>query len=216
MSKPRVEIDDAVGEEIVVEDLAVAQRQHLDRNRVDLLVQIRQLQRWQCRQQFGRIGRLLQTLERCGVVDDGLQFGLVHQRPRSVETRTLLVLQSPVVVRVRLHHHGGAMGVVEQIGANQRLEIGRIVGQPLLDRGQRRFEGQRGQRILIVEPGRQRAHHQQQATRIGAGVVLAQAELDGVERGFDHLRLEALVGQVGQACPGSALPTRPHRPRPCP
>ena len=82
--------------------------------------------------------------------------------------------------------------------ADEAAQVGRVGRQSLPERRQRRFESQRGERVAVVEPGVERPQQQRQAARGAAGVVLAPAELDGVQRRDDHGRVEAVAGQVGQ------------------
>ena len=90
------------------------------------------------------------------------------------------------------------MSVVQEGLFDQSFKVTRVGGQLLLDRIQRRFKCQPLQRIGVVQPGRQRVQHQRQAAREGARVVLAQTELDGIERGLHHIALNAGAGQCGE------------------
>ena len=99
------------------------------------------------------------------------------------------------------------MGVIEQVVTDEAAQIGRVGRQRLPECRQRRFEGQRGQRVAVVEPGVERPQQQRQTARGAAGVVLAPAELDGVQRRGDHGRVEAVAGQVGQRAQDERLDT---------
>ena len=78
------------------------------------------------------------------------------------------------------------------------LEIAFSRGEPRLYRGERRGEGERGERIAIVQPGLERAQHQTDAARKGTGIVLAQAELDGIDGGFHGQPVDAARGKVAE------------------
>ena len=63
---------------------------------------------------------------------------------------------------------------------------------------ERLLEGQRSNRIALVEPGRERLEHHGQAARKTPGVLLAQAKFDGVEAGGDGLRVKTILCQLGE------------------
>ena len=87
----------------------------------------------------------------------------------------------------------------------QPLEIALAARDACLDGGERRLEGERRQRIAPVQPGAQRPQHEHDAARKRAGIVLAQTELDGVERGLDGQWIDALIRQRADGVGDQAL-----------
>jgi len=76
--KAQVEVDNAIGEQIVVEQLPLAQRQMLNRDAPDVPVEVGQRQGGDGRQRLRRVGRLLDAAQLLRVGDHGLEG-----RPRS-------------------------------------------------------------------------------------------------------------------------------------
>ena len=107
-------------------------------------------------------------------------------------------LLPPGQLGVRLQDDRHAVGVVQQVAANEAAQGGRVVGQRRLERRQRGLESQRGQRVAAVEPGAEGAQQQPQPARRAAGVVLAQLELGRVDHGGNHRRINAVGGQLRQ------------------
>ena len=99
---------------------------------------------------------------------------------------------------IRQQHHGGAVRVVEEMGADGLLEELLAGGKALLDGGKRRFPGQRGQRIAVIEPGGERLDHGRQTTREAAGIVFAVGEFHTVDGGLHGGGGDALFHQAGQ------------------
>ena len=81
-------------------------------------------------------------------------------------------------------------------GLDQLLEHALAGSELRLDPGERALETQRRQRILVVEPGAERAEHQRDAARERAGIVLAQRELGRVHRRLDGLGIDPLAAQL--------------------
>ena len=90
------------------------------------------------------------------------------------------------------------MGIIEQVALDQTLHTVTIGRQLLLERGKRSLEAQRRKGVAIVQPIGQDPQHQHQPPRIGAGVVLAQAELRGMQCRIDHPALDAPGGQIAK------------------
>ena len=90
--------------------------------------------------------------------------------------------------------------IVDEVAAQQALEIALAARDARLDGGERRREGERRQRIAPVQPRAQRAQHEDDAARERAGIVLAQMELDGVERRLDGEGIDAVPGERCRWC----------------
>ena len=194
----QVHVQDAVGEEVVIEQRAVGHVADGDGNRLVRAVEVGQLERREARQVLGRVGALLACLERGRVGDDGLNLFRRHGRFGRVELFPLFGCQPVVMRRVRFGHHGQAMRVVEQVGADEATQEAGVFGQAALDHGQRQLVAQRLERVAAVVPILQGAHVEAQPTREGTGVILAQAELNGIERRFDHVRIDAVGRKLFQ------------------
>ena len=102
------------------------------------------------------------------------------------EPRLFLLRLALGLLLVRPQDQDGAVRVVDEMAADEVLEIALAAGHARLDGGERRLEGERRQRIAPMQPGAQRPQHEDDAARERAGVVLAQMKLDGVERGFER------------------------------
>ena len=153
----------------------------------------------------GRVGRLLDALERVGRFDRRLDVLFAHAGAHLGEPRVFLLRLALGLIPVGLEDHDGAMPAVDEMPAHEVLEIGLAGGDLRLDRGERRREGQRRERIAPVQPGAQRAQHEHDAAREGAGVVLAQMEFDGVERRLEGGGVDALGGERRHGVEDQAL-----------
>src|SRR5262249_20065409 len=98
-------------------------------------------------------------------------------------------------IPVGLEDQYGAVAIVDEVALEQPLEIALAARSLCLDGGERRLEGERRQWIAPVQPGSQCPQHEHDAAWKRSGIVLAQAELDGVEGGIDGQWIDALVGQ---------------------
>ena len=78
--------------------------------------------------------------------------GLSHAGAHLRKVRLLLFLLAFGLLLVRLEHDDGAVGIVDEMLAQQVLEIALAAGDAGLDGGQRLCEGKRGQRIAPVQP----------------------------------------------------------------
>jgi len=195
--KAQVEVDDAVGEQIVVEQLPLAQRQMLNRDAPDVPVEVGQRQGGDGRQRLRRVGRLLDAAQFLRVGDHGLEVGLAHGGAGCGQTGLLRRLALGAGAWVRDQGDRRAVRVIQQVAGDQLLKV-TPGGDAGLDPLQRRLEGQRVQRIAAVQPDGQHADHQRQPAREAAGVSLPQLEFDRVHGSLDHLRIDAVAGQGGQ------------------
>ena len=88
------------------------------------------------------------------------------------------------------------MWVGEQVLLDHFLKISGIFLEACPHGGEWLFERERGYRITVVEPSLERA--QNSADAAGPGPVLAQRELDGIERGVCSCGIDAQSDQVLQ------------------
>ena len=167
--------------------------------------QVLQTQQGDGGQRLGRIGRLLGATQGLRLFPEGLQFLPAHGAPGRLQAR-LFVRQALFLGRgIGLQQHRGPVRVFQQPLANQRLKPGLAVGNAALEGGQRRFKSQRRQRVAVMEPAGHGAQHQGQPARKAAGVVLAQAKLDGIDGRLDHFGLNARGRQGLQGVQNQAL-----------
>ena len=198
--KAEIQVGDAVGGQIVEEQIAAREGAQFRGDGPVLGGQVGHGQARNGLERFGRVGLGLEALELGRVVDDRLD-GLRRQGLLgSLEPVGLGLGLGPGQLLVGLQEHGGAVRVVQEKPGQQFLEDLVAVFQPRLDVGQRFLEGQQGQGIalvfaVIVEPGGQGLEHERQAARIGAGVVLAQGELHGVDGRLDVAGVDAVLYQ---------------------
>ena len=98
---------------------------------------------------------------------------------RARASRSALLLRLALgLLRIRPQDQRGAVAVADEMAADQVLEIA-PGGDPRLDRGERRLEGERRQRIAIVQPGLQCA---QTSTRCRAGTSRCCSRAGGTRR----------------------------------
>src|SRR5438874_12757152 len=93
---------------------------------------------------------------------------------------------------------GGPVRIVQERPPDHTLEDRLAGGKLVLERGERGLEGQALDWIRAVQPARQGLEHHRQSARKAAGVVLAQAKLDRVQRGVDLVALDAAL-EIGRA-----------------
>ena len=171
---------------------------HVDGNEFVFFVQVGQGKHRNSGQRFRRVGRFLAGFQLAGVVDDGLQFGLAERSADIGQMGDLFVFLPLAQPGIRLQQNGSAVWVLQQIGANEVLEVSGVIGEVGFNGRHRPFIFQRRKWITAVSPGSQRPHHQANAARERAGVVLAQAEFDAVNGRFHHVRLKSLCGDLTQ------------------
>jgi len=87
------------------------------------------------------------------------------------------------------------MGILEEEALDHGFEESWVGCQVCLQLSDGSLEGERGERIGIVEPGGQGAQHQIEPPRETAAVVLSQPKFDGVHGGFNGLRIDSLAGE---------------------
>ena len=190
-----VEIEDAAGRQRMREQPHPAQRLPRDGDRLLPAGQIGERQRRNPRQRLGGIGFLLQRLEPGGARGDFGQLLRRHGRLRRIEPRPLLGGLARRLAGIGVEQHGRAVRVGEQVLLDQRLEHPVALGDAGLQRSERRLEAERLQRIAAVQPGAHGAEHEGDAARERAGIVLAQLELDGIERRRDGVGVDAVPAQ---------------------
>jgi len=195
-----VEINDAVGEQVVIQDgRAVIRRSvHLDGDRLVLLVEVVQLQGRNRRQSFGGIGCQLHLPERVRLADDALKVVGAHLRAGLLQPGALVRFHLLAHLRVGRQDDGGAMRVVEKVLPDQAGKDVFAAAQAIFDGLERPFEGEPRERIATIQPRLQCCRHEDDAAWEAAEVALAQAEFDGVDRSLDLVRVEAALGKVVQ------------------
>ena len=199
-----VEIDDAIGEEVVIENAGVAELHGLDRDQLVAGRHVGELQRRNGGERLGRIRRFLHALEHAGFLGDRCEIGCGHRRPHTREPLRLLFRFPLALLAIRPQQQGDAVAIADEMAPEQVLEIA-PGGDARLDGGERCLEGERRQRIAIAHPGGQCPEHERDAARERVGVALAQAELDGVERGRDGRRIDAVSGELADRVVDQAL-----------
>ena len=97
------------------------------------------------------------------------------------------------------------MLVVEEPVLDGLLEHGFASLDTGLEGLERRFPGQRGQRVAIVQPCGERLHHGRKPTGEAARIVFAVGEFHTVDGGFHRRTGNALFGQLGQGVKNQQL-----------
>ena len=203
--KTDIEIDDAVGEEVVIEHAGVGEACHLAWDELVCTRKVGERERRDCGQRLRRVGLLLYTPERVRGFDHSLEIPRGHAGAHRLEPRPFLLCLAFCQIPVGLEDQYGAVAVVDEVALKQPLEIALAARNLCLDGGQRPLEGERRQWIVPVQPGSQRPQHEHDAARKRAGIVLAQTELDCVEGGIDGQWIDALIGQRADGVGHQAL-----------
>ena len=169
----------------------------------------------------GVSGRLLQPLERARVLDRGLEIGRAHggarraRAGRAPPRPRARPAPDPAggsrVVRCGLaSRNAGRSGPRNSARPPRRAPSSRASGAS-------KASGANGSRSYSQVV--QRAQHQRDAARERAGVVLAQAELDRVQRGLDGQRVDAVarpasrsVSRISASIASASLGSMPFRP----
>ena len=157
-----VHVDDAVGEEVVVQNARALEVTRLGGDGFGRLVEIGQDEGGDRRQGLGGVGGFLQRFEPGGAFDDGVQVVRQHRRARLGQ---LLAFRLFLALReggVGFEHEDGVVWVVQQVRLDEALEVARLCGQRLFDRRERRFEGDGREWIAVVQPGGERAQQDHQ------------------------------------------------------
>ena len=206
----QIEIHDAVGEEIVGQQGNAVQTFLLNGDDAAAGFQVLQAQQGDGGQRLGRVGRLLGAAQSLRFRLQVLHRVRVQGVAGRLQTRPLGREALVLGFGVGLQQHADAVRVFQQPLANQPFKPGLAAGDAALEGGQRRFEGQRRQRVAVMQPAAHGAQHQGQTAREAAGIVLAQAKLDGVDGRLDHFGLDAprrqgLQGVQNQALDGAGV-----------
>ena len=125
----QVQVEDAVGEQVVGQQPRAGQLALDAGNAPDLPVQVGQGQGRDGGQRLGRVGGVLQRLEALhgGLYRSDVSFG--HGCARCVQPGALGRLGLRAHARVGLQQDHAAMRVVQQVALNQRLEEAGIIGR---------------------------------------------------------------------------------------
>ena len=118
-----IEIHDAVGEQVMVEHRRIGQGRDRQRNELVLARQVGERQRRDGGKRLRRVGLFLLMLERRGGLHGGAHFAVGHGGARRVEPGLFLRRLALGLVAVGLEGDDGTVRVVDELMAQQRLEI---------------------------------------------------------------------------------------------
>ncbi len=196
--KAYIKIQNAVGEQVVVQQLPFAHRAQLTGDLLGQRLQVAQFQRGDGRQRLRAVGGLLTALQFLRRLRRGRQRLRVHARCRLIQACAFILRAALCQMGVRLQNHRHAVGVVHKQVPRQAFQHALPFGQPRLQRRQRGFQPQRPKGVFSIQPQIHRAQHHRQPARVRAGVVFAQRKFHAVQGRAHGFGVKALLRQTAQ------------------
>ena len=180
--------------DIAEEHLRAAKIADLERQRVRLLADVRELQHRDRAQGLLRLRALLAQLERLRRRDGRLDLRVAHRRLLFGELLLLLLLAARGHLRVRHHREQAAVRVREEVRLDERLEV--APREPVLHLLQQVLIAQVRLGSAAVEPALHDADAVDEPLRRRTEVGFAQAELHEVDGRLEELAVDAVFGEL--------------------
>src|SRR5262249_31356035 len=148
--KSDIEINDAVGEEVVIEHARVGEACHLAWDELVCTRKVGERERRDRSQRLRRVGLLLHAPERGGGFPPCRAIPRGHTGAPRLEPRPFLLCLAFCQTPVGLEDQYSAVAIVDEVALEQRLEIALAARNLCLDGGERRLEGERRHDLVCV------------------------------------------------------------------